>query len=130
MPGETDLSIILKTLQPILNEGEYVFCQVPDGLEMELTEAISFFRENEGTTIIISKSVADQKEWNYSSVFAWITLRIHSSLDSVGLTAAFSNVLAAEGISCNVVAAYYHDHIFVPAQDARKTMKILEGMSK
>ena len=55
----------------------------------------------------------------------WITLDVHSSLEAVGLTAAVSAALAEENISCNVVAAYYHDHLFVPVADAERAMETL-----
>jgi len=129
MPGESDLNIILKTLKPFLHNGEYVFCQVPDQYRIDLNDIISYFREGEGVTIILSKTTADRYKLPYSFVSAWITLRVHSSLESVGLTAAFSNALAAAGISCNVVAACFHDHIFVDIKDAQKTMEVLEGIS-
>jgi hypothetical protein len=130
MPGESDLNVILKTLKPFLHEGEYVFCQVPDQYPVDLNDIISYFKEGEGVTIILSKTTADQFKLPYSFVSAWITLRVHSSLESVGLTAAFSNALAAAGISCNVVAAYFHDHIFVDLKDAQKSIEVLEAFSK
>ncbi|HET7002288.1 MAG TPA: ACT domain-containing protein [Puia sp.] len=130
MPGESDLNIILKTLKPFLHEGEYVFCQVPDQYPIDLNDIICYFRESEGITIILSRTKADQFKLPYSFVSSWITLRVHSSLESVGLTAAFSNVLSAAGISCNVVAAFFHDHIFVDIKDARKAMDLLEDISK
>jgi uncharacterized protein len=130
MPGESDLNIILKTLTPFLHEGEYVFCQVPDQYPVDLNEIISYFKEAEGVTIILSKTNADRFKLPYSFVSAWITLRVYSSLESVGLTAAFSNALATAGIGCNVVAACFHDHIFVDIKEAQKAMDVLEAMSK
>jgi hypothetical protein len=65
----------------------------------------------------------------YTQIFAWITLTVHSSLEAVGLTAAFSRALTEAGISCNVVAAYYHDHIFVPTRDAGQAMQVLKNLS-
>jgi uncharacterized protein len=130
MPGESDLHIILKTLKPFLHEGEYVFCHVNDNHFIDLNNIISYFKEEEGVTIILSKITADQFKLSYSFVSAWITLRVHSSLESVGLTAAFSNALASVGISCNVVAAYFHDHIFVDIKDAQKAMELLENISR
>ncbi|HEX8350737.1 MAG TPA: ACT domain-containing protein, partial [Hymenobacter sp.] len=61
---------------------------------------------------------------------AWITLTVHSSLEAVGLTAAFARALARGNVSCNVVAAYYHDHIFVAAQDADKAMRLLQELAQ
>lgn len=130
MPGESDINILLKKMTPILNDGEYVFCTVPDNFTLNLHDIISLFKEGEGTTIILSKLTADKLKLSYSFVSSWITLTVHSSLESIGLTAAFSNALAKDGISCNVVAAYYHDHIFVNIKDAQKAMKVLEAVTK
>ena len=54
-----------------------------------------------------------------------ITLGVHSSLEAVGLTAAVSTLLAKHEISANMVAGYQHDHLFVPANDAEKAVKLL-----
>jgi hypothetical protein len=73
--------------------------------------------------------MADKLKLDYSFIASWITLTVHSSLDAVGLTAAFSRALSDEGISCNVVAAFYHDHIFVDRKDAEKAMQVLSRFS-
>jgi hypothetical protein len=130
MNGETDLVKILKTLQPKHNAGDYVFCVVNDLNKLNLTEIIFFFREEEGTTVVLKKELADKLKLEYTFVAAWITLTVHSSLESVGLTAVFSKSLSEEGISCNVVAGYYHDHIFVSRADVNNAMKILKALSE
>lgn len=129
MNGEKDLAVLLKTMKPQLHSGEYVFCTVADGTQVDHKNVILFFRETEGDTIIVEKDVADRLQLVYSFVAAWITLTVHSSLEAVGLTAAFSTALSNEGISCNVVAAFYHDHIFVDRKDAEKAMHILNRYS-
>jgi uncharacterized protein len=87
------------------------------------------FREQEGLTLVLQKEQADALQLSYSFVTAWITLTVHSSLEAVGLTAAFATALAEENISCNVVAAYYHDHIFVAKPDAARAIAVLEKRS-
>ncbi len=129
MTAENDLQILLKTLQPRHNIGDYVFCTVKDITKINFTDIILFFTEAESYTIIIKKELADTLQMNYTFVAAWITLTVHSALGVVGLTAAFAAALSKEGISCNVVAAFYHDHIFVPKKDAAKAMQILSELS-
>jgi uncharacterized protein len=129
MTGEKDLSQLLKTMQPQLNAGEFVFCTTTDLITINMDDVVMLFKEQEGTTILLTKASADQLQFTYSFVASWITLTVHSSLEAVGLTAAFSNALAAEGISCNVIAAYYHDHIFVAQHDADKAMQVLRLLS-
>ncbi|HAL81383.1 MAG TPA: acetyltransferase [Mucilaginibacter sp.] len=129
MAGETNISTLLKTMRPILNEGEYVFCTVDASQTIDQTKSIGSFKEKDGLTLILEKRVADNLNLNYSYIAAWITLTVHSSLEAVGLTAAFSDTLAKEGISCNVVVAYYHDHIFVAKEDADKAMQVLEQLA-
>lgn len=128
MSGETNLALLLKNMQPILNEGQYVFCSVSTETALDFTKIQLFFKEKEGITIIVEKAYADEMGFLYPSVCAWISLLIHSSLEAVGLTAAFSTALAKGNIPSNVVAGYYHDHIFVPLEMAQKAMKILQKL--
>jgi hypothetical protein len=129
MSGEKDLAVLLQNMEPILNSGEFVFCvvenlnQIPD-----IEKLLFFFREIEGVTVVLERSVADEWSLEYSYISSWITLNVHSSLEAVGLTAAFANALKDENISCNVVAAYYHDHIFVEKDDAAKAMEALQKL--
>lgn len=129
MNGEKDLNKLLQTMKPTHNTGDYVFCVADDPGIVPLEEVILFFREAEGFTVVIKKELADSLKMEYSFIAAWITLTVHSSLAAVGLTAAFSTALAKAGISCNVVAAFYHDHIFVNKNDIKKAMEILNGFS-
>jgi hypothetical protein len=129
MSGETNLQALLKTMSPKLNEGEYVYCTVSSLNNIDPKEIIGLFKEDEGWTVIIDKQLADKLGLSYTYIASWITLTIHSSLEAVGLTAAFATALGNEGISCNVVAAYYHDHIFVAKEDAEKAMVALQKLS-
>ena len=130
MNGETNLQALIKNMQPELQPGEYVFSYVDDLSNIYAGKIVALFKEKEAYTIIIEKHVAEEWKLPYQYVAAWITLTIHSSLEAVGLTAAFSTVLANAGISCNVVAGYYHDHIFVALQDAEKAMEVLCKMAE
>jgi len=130
MAGEKDLTTLLATMEPILQEGDFVFCSVPGLGGIDLQEVVMFFREQEGVTLILRKEVADRLDFAYGFVAAWITLSVHSSLEAVGFTAAFSKALAEPGISCNVVAGYYHDHIFVGRGEVGRAMEVLRGMRR
>ncbi len=129
MNGESNLTTLLKTMTPQLNEGDYVFCMINSLNDIDASKILGSFNEAEGCTIILKREIADGLGLKYSYIAAWITLTVHSSLEAVGLTAVFSNALAKAGISCNVVAAYYHDHIFVAKADAEKAMDILKSLS-
>jgi uncharacterized protein len=130
MKGEKDLSKLLKTMKPKHNIGDYVFCVVNNFATVNIEDVILLFKEQEGYTIIIKKELADNLKLDYSFIASWITLTVHSSLEAVGLTAAFSSALSEEGISCNVVAAFYHDHIFVDKKDTQKVIAILNRFSE
>lgn len=129
MNGETTISLLLKNMTPQLNAGECVFCETNDISNINTDDIIGLFKEAEAITVILRKETADQLQLSYNYIAAWITLTIHSSLNAVGLTAAFSKALADEGISCNVIAAYYHDHIFVDSKDAYRAMDALNSLS-
>ena len=130
MNGEKNLEKLLKTMKPKLNLGEFVFCTVHNVENIDIKEVVMTFREEESISIIVSKEIADQFGLPYTFVASWITLMVHSSLEAIGLTAAFSKALADNSISCNVVAGFYHDHVFVAKKDSQKAMKILHKFSE
>jgi len=130
MAGEKSIGALLSGMRPLLNPGDYVFCCVADFSGLEPRDIIGSFRESEGLTVILERSRAEALGLPFDFVAAWITLTIHSALDAVGLTAAFSTALGQAGISCNVIAAYYHDHVFVGRDDAGKAMDVLQALSR
>jgi len=100
-----------KDIEPGLHTEPYVFVTVPEpppGLE-----PFAVIREDEGTTLVVTRDQADRAGLRYDYTAARVTLKINSSLSAIGLTAAVSRVLADAGISCNVIAGFAHDHLFV-----------------
>jgi len=130
MPGEKNFDILLKTMRPTIIEGDYVFSSLPNGMNIQDLNIISYFREPEGISVVVLKTDADRLNLKYDFIASWITLTVHSSLEAVGLTAAVAKALADARISCNVIAAYYHDHIFVNKNDCEQAVEILENLSK
>jgi len=129
MSGEKNLDILLKTIEPKLNEGDYVFVKTILPKNFDLENVVMLFKEEEAITLIVKKEVADSLQLQYHFIASWITLTVHSALDAVGLTAAFSTALSENEISCNVVAAFYHDHIFVDKKDTERALEILNKLS-
>lgn len=130
--GESNLSELLKDMSPVSVVGEFVFTTMPNARYGDHSELnpIASFKESEGLTLVVPKQCADEYHIAYDGVFSAITLQVHSSLEAVGLTAAFSGVLTENGISANVIAGFYHDHIFVPQGSAEKAMEAILSLAQ
>lgn len=130
MPGpdgeagrEQQRTALLAGLQPWLDPAEYVFIvasEVPPGLR-----PFAVITEEEGLTLVLPRAEAAAHGLTGGWPAARITLGLQSALTAVGLTAAISARLAAAGISCNVIAGYHHDHLFVPLARGREARRLL-----
>ena len=126
----TDLTEILDSLEPVLNEGVYAYTLVPPGSKVPAIDVLGIFREAEGTTLIAAEAQVRAAGLPVLFRAAWITLKVNSALQAIGLTAAFSRALGEAGISCNVVAAVCHDHIFVPVEAAETAVACLRALQR
>ena len=126
MSGETDLATLLASMEPALRPGEYVFVAAGD---LDVREAEATVREQEGLSAVVARERADALGLDYDFVAAWITLRVHSALEAVGLTPAVSRALADAGLSCNVIAGLRRDHLLVPAERAEEALRVLRELS-
>ena len=121
----SDLKGMLAGMEPVLNAGVWVYVVCAGDLPVPLGDVVGMVREDAGMTLIMAADVAEAAGLVPLFRAAWITLMVHSDLAGVGLTAAFAGALGAVGISCNVVAGAYHDHLFVAEADAAAAMAAL-----
>ncbi|HAU67108.1 MAG: ACT domain-containing protein [Arenicella sp.] len=127
--GEKDLNKLLANLEPVLDLVTYVFCTTDDPAT-DCSKAIATFREDEGLTLILEQEFAKAKGFDDQNGFRRLTLKVHSSLNAVGLTAAIAEALTRHNISANVMAAFYHDHVFVPEADAERALEVLRTLAE
>jgi hypothetical protein len=134
--GEQDLAVLLGSMEPELVPGEWVFttvpaASVPPGLVAPAgLEPVVVVREREGVTLVVDRGSADRAGLSYGYVAAMVSLRVHSALAAVGLTAAIAARLAEAGMSCNVVAGYHHDHLFVPYDRGAECVELLRELAR
>lgn len=126
--AERDLERLLASMRPELQPGIYLFCtlageSIPAGLA-----PLATFREAEGLTLVLRQEEVERHGLTGTFPCAWITLTVHSDLAAVGFLAAVASALAAEGIPCNAIAAFHHDHLFVPVASAARAMETLRKL--
>ena len=127
----TDLQQLLTSMSPKLNAGEYVFCTLTGEYgDYAHLKPVTAFREEEGLSLVIPKETAETGNIEFDMTFKMITLTVYSSLEAVGLTAAVAAKLTEYNISANVIAAFHHDHIMIPTNDADAAMKALLEFSQ
>jgi len=132
MTGETDLDHLISHMRPMLDPEPYVFCTFAEQTAADLAayEPVGLFAETEGMSATLPAEKARALGLAEAEWFRRITLMVHSSLAAVGLTAAVSATLARAGIPANVVAAYFHDHVFVPAPQAEEALRLLTCLAE
>ncbi|MFF5637300.1 ACT domain-containing protein [Streptomyces sp. NPDC012825] len=129
MNAERDLNRLLAGLRPELDPGRYVFTTVDGPVPAGLAPVVTV-TEPEGLTLVLRQDEADAASLPYDYVAGRITLRVHSALDAVGLTAAVARELADAGLSCNVVAGFHHDHLFVERTRAEEALGLLDRLAE
>lgn len=124
----SNLTTLLRSMEPVLNDGVYAYCSVPHHTGLAAFSPVATVHEPEGLTLVVPEEQAIAAGLPVLFRAAWISLTVHSDLEAVGLTAAFSTALGQAGISCNVVAGAFHDHLFVPVAQARKALAVLRAL--
>lgn len=128
---EHRLERLLAELQPVLDPTEYAFVLLgEDHAVPEWIEPLATFREDEGTTLIVTAGDAEAQGWKNRFACRRVTLRVHSALGAVGMLASVANWLAEADIPCNVFAAVSHDHLFVPSDRGEEAIALLQARSR
>ncbi len=124
--AQRDLAILLRTMEPELFPEPYGFAVWDGALSFRPFATVA---EAEGQTVV-ADLVAMRAAGLTSQPWARISLTVHSDLEAVGLTAVFAGALGAEGISCNVIAGFHHDHLFVQWDRREDAMAALRALSR
>ena len=130
--AEADLSKLLATLSVKPHDGVWRFETIPadqsswvELVNLRESRGIAMlFQEEEGLTVITkaNEDTPDDNRW------AWLELSVFSDLQAVGFLARVAAALSDAGIPCNAVAAYHHDHIFVPISRAEDAISAIESL--
>ncbi|AXI54133.1 hypothetical protein C1J05_06200 [Sulfitobacter sp. JL08] len=118
---------MISGMTPVLQPGNFVFVttQDPALVTTLFPHAIATVKEDEGMSMVIPVELAKKSNLNADHPMRCITLNVYSSLEGIGLTAAVSAALGDNGIPCNMVAAFHHDHVFLPAELCDQAMMTL-----
>jgi hypothetical protein len=126
----SNLTMLLRSMEPVLHEGVYAYCTLPHDAQIAAFAPVVTVRESEGLTLVVPEEQAVAAGLPVLFRAAWISLTVHSDLEAVGLTAAFAGALGQAGLSCNVVAGAFHDHLFVPVAQAQKALQVLSDLQR
>ena len=124
----SNLALLLRSMEPTLDPGVYAFVSIQDPAVLHPVDVFATVREPEGVSAVVREADAVALGLEVMFRAAWITLTVQSEPHAVGLTAAFSTALGDAGISCNVVAGAWHDHIFVPVGRGEEAVAVLRRL--
>jgi uncharacterized protein len=113
LSGENNLRLLLRHMEPVLFAEPYGIVTTL-AVRPATLRVFAEIAESEGTTLVAARDDLAAAGFDAGEAWARISLTIHSDLAAVGLTAALATALAGRGISANVIAGYFHDHVFVP----------------
>lgn len=119
--AESDLTVLLRTMEPVLHAEPYGYAVREGALPFQPFATVA---EAEGLTVVAPLALLKGGE-----PWARISLTVHSDLAAVGLTAAVAGALRRVGISCNVIAGFHHDHLFVQWDRREDAMAALRALS-
>jgi len=125
MVGERNIAVLARNMDPRVHPDLFVFCCFADFRLPPGVEPICVFREPEGLTAIVPQAQAVQHQLKHEFVAGLITLNVQSDLAAVGFLAGVTRVLSGAGVPCNVVSAFHHDHLFVPADRLAEAQQVL-----
>ena len=127
-----DRKAMLAGMTPVLKDGTYFFCSTDDAVLAATAAVVSLatFREEEGMTLVMAEADAAIYGFALSMPMSRIVLEVFSALEGVGLTAGVATALADKGIPCNMIAAYYHDNVFVPEAMRDHAVEILREVQR
>lgn len=130
MPSVKDLRVLLASMAPTLEGGEFVFVTLSAEQELSPQPAavIGSFREKEGVTWIVRREESERRGFPSTFPCRMITLNVVSDLEAIGFLARVTTELAARKISVNPVSAYHHDYLFVPTDRAEEALAILRQL--
>jgi hypothetical protein len=131
--AETDLHAMLPKLRAVQRPGRFAIVGPLSAGKLasaQLSELEAVVLEDEGWTAVARTELCEKIDWPVGLVFAWLTLDVHSSLSSVGLTAKVTAALAEIDVPANMIAAYHHDHILVPLPEAEKAIACIERLAE
>jgi uncharacterized protein len=112
-------------LRVVRRDGVYVYVSLAAG---EFPDAAAAIAETEGTTYIVERDDAERRGLRWTFAAAWLTVDAQTALDGVGVTATIATALADAGIPCNVLAAFHHDHLLVPVDQADAAIAVLDSL--
>ncbi|MCF6233734.1 MAG: ACT domain-containing protein [Rhodobacteraceae bacterium] len=118
---------MISGMTPVMRPGDFVFVTSddPDLVASLSSKAISTFKEDEGMSMLVPIEVAEKSMQNIDHPMRCITLNVFSSLEGVGLTAAVATALGDNAIPCNMIAAFHHDHVFIPSEKSDEALAVL-----
>lgn len=102
-------------LKPMMHKAEFGFATLAPGESWPaIVSPHAIFVENEGTSFIAPVTQLRAADLDHIGGWALISLGLETALAETGIAARVSAALDAAAIPANLVAAYHHDHVFVP----------------
>ncbi len=132
MSEALDLTYLVKNMNPVLFDGEYVFCNVNiESKKIHELEPVGAFKFGKGYTVIITKVNADKNQFGYSESYKMISLdvNVNGKKSEAEFLAVITGVFADQGISSKIFSGIDICFLFVKIEKIKDAMQLLHDLT-
>ena len=130
MSDTMDLTYLIRNMNPVLLDGEFIFCKVNiDSKKIHELEPISSIKTGKEYSIIIDKLKADKNRFGYNKIYKMVSLKLPSNHSEAEFMAVITGVFADQGIPSKVISCEEECYLFISTETIEDAVQLLHDLT-